>query len=125
LLENLLAVCDEQQPRVASELRPKTPVVQRGNDGLAGSGGGDDEVLPSPMPLTFSIQLLEDLGLMWPRLHVEHEQRGIQRVLSRLCDRAIEPRRIPRWCVVFVLRAGPVACEGRVELFQYLRRRYF
>ena len=43
LLEDLLPVRDEEQPRARQRL-PKPRVVDRGHDGLAGSGRGDQQV---------------------------------------------------------------------------------
>ena len=43
LVEDLLAVSDEQQP-VAVESGPQAGVVDGGHDGLAGAGGGDEQV---------------------------------------------------------------------------------
>ena len=65
LLEDLLPVRHEQQTQIAVVVAQPL-VVQRGNDGLARSGRGDNEVLESVMPVTLDGELFEHLALVGP-----------------------------------------------------------
>ena len=60
--QNLLAVRDEEQPLPTTVLG-QPPVVEGGDEGLAGTGGGHDEVLVAAVALALGPQLVEDLDL--------------------------------------------------------------
>ena len=62
LLQDLLPMRHEQQARIGLQASvAQALVVQRRDDGLAGSGGGDDQVLPAAVSLALGVQLLQHL----------------------------------------------------------------
>jgi hypothetical protein len=68
---------DKQQAQIAV-LITQTFVVQCGDDRLASSGGGDDEILEAMMPFALHRELLEHLALMRPGFDVQEEQRRLE-----------------------------------------------
>jgi hypothetical protein len=66
LLEDLLAVGHEQQPRKSATAAPLGDpcVVERGDECLAGPGGCDDEVATAAVDLAFAVQVLQHDRLM-------------------------------------------------------------
>ena len=80
LLQDFLPMRHKQQAQVAV-LVAQALVVQRGDDGLAGSGGGDDKILEAVMPVALYGELFEHLALVGPGFDVQEEERRLQRVV--------------------------------------------
>ena len=72
LLEDLGAVGDEQQAGPV-ELGAEVAVVERGDDGLAGAGGGDDEVVGVALA-ALDLEPFEDLALERVGLDLERRE---------------------------------------------------
>ena len=70
LLQDLPGVSDKQQARVA-HLRAQALEVEGGDDGLAGTRGGDHQVLEAVVAFAFGGELFENLGLMRPGRDVQ------------------------------------------------------
>ena len=68
--QDLLAVCDEEQPRPTAILG-EASVIEGGDEGLAGAGGGHHQVLVAAVALAFGPQLVEDLDLKGIRSRLE------------------------------------------------------
>ncbi len=120
LLEDLAAVGDEQQAGPASGLGGEVLVVERGDDRLAGAGGGHQQVAVPLVHLTFGLERLQHLLLMRPGTHSQARdgQRPGLAVASRgLVEGAVEPLAVGRG-VGLERRVVPVAVEGRRELAQ-------
>ena len=63
LLEDLLAVRDEQQRRsVAGVGLHRPPVVERGDDRLAGPGRGDDQVAVAVVDVALDVQIASSIS---------------------------------------------------------------
>ena len=119
--QDLLAVRHEQQAHLPA-LLAQAPVVERRDDGLAGAGRRDDEVLVAPVPLALDGELLEHLPLVGPGFEVEEEE-GVSGCLPLLRRYgAVEPRSVPLRVVGLVFGALPVGVEGRIELLEDVGR---
>ena len=112
---------DKQQAQIAV-LIAQAFVVQRGDDGLAGSRGGDDEILEAVMPFALHGELLEHLALMWPGFDIQEEKRRLERLALLRRHRAIESSGIPSRFVRLVFGAFPVRVERGIELLEDVRR---
>ena len=118
LVEDLLAVRDEQQRGIATELTAQSVVVERCDDRLAGAGCGNDQIAPAPVNLAFRGELVEDLLLERTGLEIElreHELLG----QARRAQSVIEAFTITRRFVPFegvispvALERGPRTCRG-------------
>ena len=98
---------DEQQSGPV-ELGAQVPVVEGGDDRLAGTGGGDDEVVRM-VPAALDFETFEDLALERVGLDLE---RGDDRVPTRRgCSCTPEAFVVER----FEVGVGPVGGEGAVE----------
>jgi hypothetical protein len=122
LAQQLLPVRHEQQAQV-SELVPQPPVIERGDDGLAGARGSDDEGAEPMVALALHREPLENLALVRKRDDVDGgELKRIGRGRRRHGD--VEPLRVPCGVVGFEVRFLPVAVERRLELLEDVGRRH-
>ncbi len=71
LLEDLVAVRDEQEGEVGARAREQLLVVERGDHGLAGPGRRDHEVAVPPVALAFERERVEHPLLVRVGAHVE------------------------------------------------------
>ena len=93
-------------------------IVECGDDGLAGSRGGNDKVLEAVMPFALHSELLAHLALMGPRFDIQEKKRRFERfaLFRRHC--AIESNGIPGRFIGFVFGAFPVRVERGIELLE-------
>ena len=84
LLEDLLAVRHEQQPRPPTRLLAQPLVVEGRHHRLAGAGGGDHQVAPAAV-IALDLQLVEHLLLIGLGLEVEVGRAGVQ-LIPRLAS---------------------------------------
>ena len=84
LLQDLLPVGHEQQPRAGGSVGRKSRVVDRRHDGLAGAGGGDEQVAVPPVPSS-DLDLLEQPLL--ERTQVDLRRRQLERGRPTVRDR--------------------------------------
>ena len=126
LAQDLLAMGDEQQRGVGPAIA-EPPVVEGGDHGLAGAGGGHDEVAPAVVPLAFGFELVEDAGLERLGRDVEEGDvdavvatRGGRRATPGLGDGGIEAFAVALRVVVLELRRLPVGIEGGPHLREQL-----
>ena len=91
LIEQLLAVREEQQPRRCPGGRRDALVVERRDHGLAGAGRRDDEVAAAAVQRALGDELVEDGLLERQRAELDEEPVGlVGRRLAR--ERTREPR---------------------------------
>ena len=85
LFEDFFAVGNEQKSvRLADILLAEAFVVQRGNHGLAGAGGGNHQIPVQAAHLTFRQQSIENLLLIRVRTDVKQELQTISLILLSL-----------------------------------------
>ena len=126
LLEDLLAVGDEEQARPFAPCT-EAAIVEGGDDGLAGAGCGDDEVAVPVVQGAFGVEGLKDLLLMRVGPHVkagdEEARRGAAAL--RCLHGAFEPLAVGVVVGVVgrVFVRMPVGLEGRGELVEEARGR--
>ena len=119
LLEDFLAVCHEEQLQVFARCFSESPVVEGCNDGFAGAGGGDQQVVVETLE-ALGFQVLEHLFLVQERLELEAGGR------SRDCRTPAAvafQRRVQLFAVALRIVALegsllPVAVERDFELLQ-------
>ncbi len=75
LVEDLLAVGNEQERQLVAVLLTNSLVVEGGDDRLAGAGGGDDEVAERVVDRAGRLDRVEDLLLVRPRREREPAER--------------------------------------------------
>ena len=108
LLEDPLAVGDEQQREVPAGALAQLPVVQRRHHGLAGPCRGDDQVAVAVVALPLDLQLFEHSLLVRIGVNVEADERD-----ARLAERrGRDARRAPVEPLAIV-RPGRTARSAR------------
>ena len=121
LPQDFLSMGHKQQAEIAV-LIAQALVVERGDDGLAGSRRGHDKILEAVMPFALHGELLEHLALVGPRFDIQEQKRRLERVALLRRDRAIESRGIPGRFIGFVFGTLPVRFERGIELLEDVRR---
>src|SRR5580765_6223409 len=104
--EDLAPMCDKQKTRSLCWLA-LTFVVKSSDEGLAGTSRGYNEIAISMVAFSFHPQLVEHSALKRVRSEIELEIQG-QPCWRLPCDGAIEPLRVTRGIVRFVVSVRPV-----------------
>lgn len=124
LLQDLLPVCDEQQAGPVGRGGAQPPVVQRGDHGLAGAGGRDEQVPVPVVHLPLHRQRVEHGLLVRVRPNLNAGQRNRRRArpaARRRGECVVEPVAVALRLVGFETLVVPVAVEGGGELLQQYR----
>ena len=119
---------DEEQARPERHRAALAPVVERGQQRLAGAGGGDHEVAPAPVKLSFGCEVIQDRLLERVGLQRDEEQRlRLQGPSTPSMGFVVEG---PPQARAAVLRGGierlelaalPQGLEGAGELLQHVQ----
>src|SRR5581483_10358474 len=89
LLKDFAAMRDEEQREWT--LFSEAAIVERGDDGLARAGRGDDEVPPAIVRVAFDFELIEHRLLVRARLDLESgEGEGRRRAVVRAAHGVVE-----------------------------------
>ena len=121
LLEDFLTVRDKQQAvRLADILLAVALVVQRGNHGLAGAGGGNHQIPVQAAHLTLRQQSVENLLLIGIRTDVKQELRAIPLIFLSL--QSLVQAVAFGLVVKFELIGVPVGVEGSGDLADRLEQ---
>lgn len=122
LLEDPAPVGDEQEARKGRCVRGQTPVVDRGDNGLAGSGGRDHQVVVTVVDDALDLELVRHLLLVCIRTHLEPRQGEGDAVVGPsaggLGERVIQPVAVRIGIVGLKGGVVPVAVERCAELLQ-------
>ena len=127
LLEDLPAVCDEEERRAVRGLVVAQPAVVEGGDHcLAGAGRGNDQVAVAVVDGALDVQRLQHLLLVGVGTDFQPREGERYSVVlataGRLRERVVETVAIPVRVVALEGRVVPVGVEGRLELLQQARR---
>ena len=106
---------DEQQPR-SLQLLAEAAIVEGCHHGLAGTGGGDDQVAPSVVTVTFDRQVVEHLALEGVGLDVDEGEVDRCGGLAGGADGEVESIGVFFWVVGLEMVVGPVRLESGAEL---------
>lgn len=115
LFEDLFAVGYEKESGATPTVLD-TLVVETSHHGLARAGGGHHQVLPTPMNLTFGLELFQNVAL--ERVGGDVESVLQRFALSLLFDGADEAFTIPVGEVGLEFGVLPVRLEGGLELLE-------
>ena len=127
LVEDLLAVRDEQQRGVATDgdaaiALAQRLIVQRRHHGLAGSGRRHDEVALARVACAFDDERLQDLALIVPRAYLEAGDARDRSAGSRRLHRTLEALAIAGRVIGLEARVAPERVERRAQLGEHCRR---
>ncbi len=116
---------DEQQRGVAAAPAAKLGVVERGDDGLAGPGRGDDEVRVAALALALDRERVEHSLLVRVGADIEVGERDRRRLTERaavvLPQRSREVVAVDGGVVSLEMLGVPVALERRLDAADQVR----